>query len=216
MSKRSNPENVITPAAYLLFYRRRSAGPLGPPELQKVVNAWRNPDSEDAANSEGDGVSRNASPSGNGLRLDGSSRNGLSSAFGAGAAVGALRGGGSGGTAGSLLRNGAAAGSHEEDDSPPDYDDEGFDEPFNNNGLRQAYAPLDGDWSFDGVRTFDDDSDGAAMGDDDFQSRMTTDFDPDEEMTAPGNSTPQGEEDGIQQVIPALINDDDNLAEIHN
>ncbi|KAJ6090348.1 hypothetical protein N7486_009163 [Penicillium sp. IBT 16267x] len=39
----SDPEDtVVCPAAYLLFYRRKSAGPLGGPELQKIVNAYRN------------------------------------------------------------------------------------------------------------------------------------------------------------------------------
>ncbi|KAJ5280733.1 hypothetical protein N7478_006105 [Penicillium angulare] len=38
-----NPEKrVTTPAAYLLFYRRQGAGPLGGPEIQKIVNASRN------------------------------------------------------------------------------------------------------------------------------------------------------------------------------
>ncbi|KAJ4294107.1 hypothetical protein N0V90_007797 [Kalmusia sp. IMI 367209] len=218
--KRSNPESVISTAAYLLFYRRRSAGPLGPPELQQIVNAWRNPDSEAAAtNSEEEATSRNVSPSGNGLRLDGSSRNGSSSAFGVGAVVGALRGGGSGG-AGSLLRNGAAAGNHDDDGSPPDYnEDEGFDEPMSYN-LSEVYAPLhqrineEPTWNFGGVRTFgDDDSDGAALGEDDLQTRMTEDFG-DDEMFAPGNSTPLGDDDSVQQVMPALV-EDNELAEIH-
>ncbi|KAJ5949290.1 hypothetical protein N7454_000874 [Penicillium verhagenii] len=39
----SNPEQtVICPAAYLLFYRRKSAGPLGNADLQKMVNEYRN------------------------------------------------------------------------------------------------------------------------------------------------------------------------------
>lgn len=36
-----NPERVITPAAYLLFYRRKSAEPLGGPYLQNLVRAHR-------------------------------------------------------------------------------------------------------------------------------------------------------------------------------
>lgn len=34
---------VISPSAYLLFYRRRSSTPLGPPYLQSLVTAARNP-----------------------------------------------------------------------------------------------------------------------------------------------------------------------------
>ncbi|KAJ5637743.1 hypothetical protein N7490_007622 [Penicillium lividum] len=38
----SRPEDtVVCPAAYLLFYRRKSAGPLGGTELQKLVTAYR-------------------------------------------------------------------------------------------------------------------------------------------------------------------------------
>lgn len=36
-----NPERVITPAAYLLFYRRKSSEPLGGPYLQNLVKAHR-------------------------------------------------------------------------------------------------------------------------------------------------------------------------------
>ena len=37
-----NPEQrVVTPAAYLLFYRRRSSEPLGGPAIQKLVEAYR-------------------------------------------------------------------------------------------------------------------------------------------------------------------------------
>ncbi|OAK96845.1 cysteine proteinase [Phaeosphaeriaceae sp. SRC1lsM3a] len=42
--KRDNPNSVITSAAYLLFYRRRSNEPLGPPKLREIVHAWRNSD----------------------------------------------------------------------------------------------------------------------------------------------------------------------------
>ncbi|KAJ5179920.1 hypothetical protein N7492_003130 [Penicillium capsulatum] len=36
-----NPERIITPAAYLLFYRRKSSEPLGGAYLQNLVNAHR-------------------------------------------------------------------------------------------------------------------------------------------------------------------------------
>lgn len=39
----TNAGALKTSAAYLLFYRRRSNSPLGPPELQKIVTDYRNP-----------------------------------------------------------------------------------------------------------------------------------------------------------------------------
>jgi ubiquitin carboxyl-terminal hydrolase 4/11/15 len=153
--KKGNPQSVVTRSAYLLFYRRRSAGPLGPPQLQEVVNAWWNPGSEGANDSDG-ANSRTDSPAGNGLRLDGSSRNGSSSAFAVGAGAGALRGGGSGG-AGNPALNGAGA---ETDVELPDYDqlDEGYgagDEDGPSADYAPNYAPLlastDPGWSFDQI-----------------------------------------------------------------
>ncbi|KAF2150578.1 UCH-domain-containing protein [Myriangium duriaei CBS 260.36] len=40
-------KDVVTPAAYLLFYRRRSATPLGPSYLQQLVQQARAPDDDD-------------------------------------------------------------------------------------------------------------------------------------------------------------------------
>lgn len=61
--------SVVSTAAYLLFYRRRSSQPLGPPALQELVNKVRNPDtteSTDASDAEYDS-------SGEGERLGGRS-----------------------------------------------------------------------------------------------------------------------------------------------
>ena len=74
-----SPDKVVTKAAYLLFYRRRSAEPLGGASLRSHVNLQPATDSQSS--------SREASPSGEGMRLDDSSRNGLSSAFPAAEAV---------------------------------------------------------------------------------------------------------------------------------
>ncbi|PVI05610.1 UCH-domain-containing protein [Periconia macrospinosa] len=183
--------SVVTTAAYLLFYRRRSAGPLGPPALQEIVNKWRDPDMTDG-DEENDGASsRNDSPAGNGLRLDGSSRNGSSSAFATGA--GALRGGGSAG-AGSLVLSGAAAGTPGVDDEeldPPPYD-EGFSEPSLD--LAAVYAPLhnatQSTWNFasltDDAPMQGEDGDDAASdqvnaGDDESLEDRMQDFDNDRE-----------------------------------
>jgi ubiquitin carboxyl-terminal hydrolase 4/11/15 len=69
---------VVTPAAYLLFYRRRSDHPLGGPKLEEMLTAINAPP---AADSDSRPTSRDASPSGEGPRLGDSSHNGSSSAF---------------------------------------------------------------------------------------------------------------------------------------
>ena len=79
---------MVTSSAYLLFYRRRSSHPLGGKVLEDIANSYRK--------TMDDLDSRAQSPSGEGRRLGGSSRNGSSSALtGAGAAhqagVGGLR-----------------------------------------------------------------------------------------------------------------------------
>jgi ubiquitin carboxyl-terminal hydrolase 4/11/15 len=68
----ATPENSVTSAAYLLFYRRRADHPLGGPAFE------RNPTPE----AESDETSRDQSPSGEDKRLGESSQNGSSSAFG--------------------------------------------------------------------------------------------------------------------------------------
>jgi hypothetical protein len=75
-------EKVVTSAAYLLFYRRRSATPLGSPALQQLVQDFRDP-TGGAEDTNSDGESRTESPSGQGKgqRLDGSSLSGSSSAL---------------------------------------------------------------------------------------------------------------------------------------
>jgi ubiquitin carboxyl-terminal hydrolase 4/11 len=82
VSPRKNPAVVVTQAAYLLFYRRRSDHPLGGKVLEEIVSA-----AHTAVDSDSQPGSRSESPSGEGQRLGGSSRNGSSSALlGAGVA----------------------------------------------------------------------------------------------------------------------------------
>ena len=92
--RRADPQNVVvTAAAYLLFYRRRSETHLGGPFLQQLF------DKAAGADSGSQPTSRATSPSGEGKRLDDSSRNGLSSALhGVGAAHQAGGGGSMDGT----------------------------------------------------------------------------------------------------------------------
>lgn len=100
VSKKNNPQGVVTPAAYLLFYRRRSTKPLGGPFLARITEAARHPPAEADAttsdlssDSEGeDDKSRSgsATSSGDGGRPAFGSRVGLGSLNGsrASAAVG--------------------------------------------------------------------------------------------------------------------------------
>ncbi|KAH7408678.1 hypothetical protein DE146DRAFT_786093 [Phaeosphaeria sp. MPI-PUGE-AT-0046c] len=103
VSSCSSGQKVVTRNAYLLFYRRRTPVPLGPPKLQKIVQAAESGEAADcdAENNDDMESSRSRarnSDSGNGQRLDASSRNGSSSAFtvgtGAAARAAALHGGG--------------------------------------------------------------------------------------------------------------------------
>ena len=92
--RRADPKNVVvTAAAYLLFYRRRSETHLGGPFLQQLF------DKAAGADNGSQPTSRATSPSGEGKRLDDSSCNGLSSALhGVGAAHQAGGGGSMDGT----------------------------------------------------------------------------------------------------------------------
>lgn len=90
---------TVTPAAYLLFYRRRSPTPLGPIYLRKLVEEFHDPPaSTEQSQPESPASSRQTSqsPSGKGQRLDDLSPNGSSSAS---AVVGRREGGSSGGAA---------------------------------------------------------------------------------------------------------------------
>lgn len=89
VSRRPNPQVVVTAAAYLLFYRRRATHPLGGPFFEQLTTSASQPSSQSQA------ASRTSSPAGEGKRLDDSSRNGSSSAFNGVGAVHQLGDGGS-------------------------------------------------------------------------------------------------------------------------
>jgi ubiquitin carboxyl-terminal hydrolase 4/11/15 len=160
------------------------------------------------------------SPAGNGLRLGGSSRNGSSSAFGAGSAavVGALRGGGSDSAVGSRLRNGVAAGNID-DESPPHYD-EGYADDDDIAGaystnLGDVYEPLNQltspHWSFSNVDRNREDGDSDVVAFDDDDRNHMAEVLGDEMSFPPGNSSPVGE---MEHIAPVEI-DDAELTEIH-
>ena len=97
--RRADPKVVVTSAAYLLFYRRRSSTPLGGPFFEQFIA-----DANDitlGSQSPSRPSSRPPSPSGEGKRLDGSSHNGSSSAL---RGVGAVHQRGGGGSADATAR----------------------------------------------------------------------------------------------------------------
>ncbi|KAF2763298.1 UCH-domain-containing protein [Pseudovirgaria hyperparasitica] len=184
------PESCISTAAYLLFYRRRSDKPLGPPYLQNLVQeAWNPIQAAEESNATDNGSENSTSAadtsSGNGLRARDSSRsgaNGLSSAL---VVAGAAHDSAPGATT-----------SHSDDELLPTYGEEGFEDSIR---VRQsaAYERLEytqpSGWSFDSLghksddAAKDDDDDNSMLltgprsdnGADDLQSRMLEDFDDD-------------------------------------
>ncbi|PGH15185.1 hypothetical protein AJ79_02550 [Helicocarpus griseus UAMH5409] len=181
VSKRNNPSSVVTSAAYLLFYRRRSDAPLGGEYLARVTEEANNPGLADSDSQSDSGA---PSPSGEGRRLGGSSRNGSSSAL---TGAGATHQAGDGG-----LRGGIQA--KDNDDDLPEYsehahgygaqypigdmdlEDEGYDDSigtginFSNHPSwsfdRAALlsAPANSDYGDDGDEDADDDASNKAVG----------------------------------------------------
>ncbi|KAL4791548.1 hypothetical protein BDV19DRAFT_370365 [Aspergillus venezuelensis] len=86
VSRPIDAQNAVTSSAYLLFYRRRSERPLGGKILEEITESSTRPNTE-SDSSDSRPPSPDASASGEGRRLGGSSRNGSSSALaGVGAA----------------------------------------------------------------------------------------------------------------------------------
>ncbi|KAL8949676.1 MAG: hypothetical protein Q9222_004237 [Ikaeria aurantiellina] len=134
VSRRANPQHVVSSAAYLLFYRRRSEHPLGGPYFESIVNG-----SEDSP-ADSQTPSDAASPPGEGKRLDDSSRNGSSSAL---RGVGAAHQTGGGGDGVTARRTGV-------DDDLPTYSGQGSDGGHEttletmdlDEGIGGIYAPI--------------------------------------------------------------------------
>ncbi|KAL2002392.1 hypothetical protein VTN02DRAFT_60 [Thermoascus thermophilus] len=112
VSKAIDPQKVVTSAAYLLFYRRRSDRPLGGKILEEITES----STRAAADSDSQADSRGQSPSGEGRRLGGSSRNGSSSAL---AGVGAAHQAGVGGLR--AVTQVRSVDEDDDDDMPPEY-----------------------------------------------------------------------------------------------
>lgn len=178
VSKKNDPKAVVTPAAYLLFYRRRSDHPLGGEALEEITQEANKPVDSDESQTE----SGANSPAGEDRRLGGSSRNGSSSAL---TGVGAAHQAGDGGLQGERQAR--------SDDELPDYSD----------GLRLGEQSLQGNsGTLDGPDTDDEAimgggfSGGLSFGSSNLWSfDRASDSGPSQMTAAPPGSYYEGDED---------------------
>lgn len=237
VSRRQNPQVVVTAAAYLLFYRRRASHPLGGPFFEQIISAAGEPSSQSQPGS------RTSSPAGEGKRLGDSSLNGLSSAFTGAGVIHQLGDGGSAAAETVQRRTGV-------DDELPSYSQNGINalgnstlESMEVDDLDEGIADMHGSfhpaqvrdqhWSFSGLDDdmsgltqrvaappasegddedlFDDDSNKANSPSDD--GRRLADF-ADDEGTTSGPFGPflQRGSSPMQDVPPALVDYEDELA----
>ena len=163
VSSKTDSRTVVTSAAYLLFYRRKTDAdhPLGGPKLQQALQEASNDAAVDSEMPQG---SRDSSPlSGEGRRLGDSSHNGLSSAsqVGHGHRVGAGLGGsalgGSQPTRGLLAATGSQPTSmlglvanRDDDDMLPDYTESAIEDTVDEGvaDVTSGTYPWENTWSF--------------------------------------------------------------------
>lgn len=141
---------MVTKAAYLLFYRRRSNRPLGGPALAGLTESAFKDESADSEESDNDN-SPSKGGSGEGKRLGGSSRNGSSSAS---TAVAAAHQPGDGGLQGAVRRKTKA-----KDRQAQDEDDDGLPGYLDNlrsGETRVQYGSMDLDEDEDVDEGYDD------------------------------------------------------------
>lgn len=71
VSKQRDVSKVVTSAAYLLFYRRRSAAPLGGPKFQEIIDRYdrQGQDTSDSDSGEGQRLGHGSSPRGSSSAL---------------------------------------------------------------------------------------------------------------------------------------------------
>ncbi|GAB7360330.1 hypothetical protein MBLNU230_g8084t1 [Neophaeotheca triangularis] len=184
---------VHSPAAYLLFYRRRSDKPLGPKYLQDIVEESRNPPPAEPAveatdelaskdvNDESDsGEARLGDPASSSRQARGSSSVSL---HGAGAAAGnhtqlgaALpRADGAGGTsaaAGRGVRIAAGTGQTGREAENAEQEDEGFGEGEDGGGFANHFPSGGASWGFENI----DEAAAAGQDDDDDAASTTATF----------------------------------------
>ncbi|KAL8808646.1 MAG: hypothetical protein Q9200_004162 [Gallowayella weberi] len=231
VSRCRNPQNVVSSAAYLLFYRRRSDRPLGGPFFEPTMRGAEEPAAESQPTSD------TASPTGEGKRLDGSSRNGSSSAL---RGVGAAHQAGGGGDGRTAMRTGV------DDDLPSYSGNEGPESTLESmdvdEGIADIYEPLSQfgsrgvhqSWSFSQLRNdsediqvgrapaasengsenlFDGESTKAATSPSSEVGDRLADF-ADDEGTTSGAFGPMIRGDTPLQVEPPLVPDEDVVAEV--
>ncbi|KAI4722100.1 cysteine proteinase [Aureobasidium sp. EXF-10727] len=149
---RQNASGVVSTAAYLLFYRRRSSTPLGPAYLQELVIKARNPDEASDAEDEAGEGERLGDHSSATSRLPGSSDAG---AVGAGATItGTLHQGANAGGPGRGVNQAVRSMNETDDDEGISLNDELYgnnNSNSNNNITAVALANPEATWGFEGL-----------------------------------------------------------------
>lgn len=206
VSKVSDPAQVVTTAAYLLFYRRRSSKPLGGHRFADIIDQFDNESGEEQSDDSGEGKRLGGSSS-----LTGS----LNQKLGAGTTrprpdrlattttVTALEG--------------------SDDDELPAYDEENGGQVIHNSiedeglgGMGDENRPFNGtqDWSFELINTANGKgAAGSEFGSDDVQPDLS-DGDRDMEMTSAGQ-----DDEGFNSAEPPPAADamaQDTLAQVRN
>lgn len=140
----------------MLFYRRRSATPLGPAYLQELVLKARNPDEASEAEDESGEGERLGDHSSATSRLLGSSNAG---AVEAGARItGTLQQGANAGGPGRGVSQAARLMNEVDDDEGISLNDELYGNNSNNNVTAATLANQDATWGFDGLGDAEDDN----------------------------------------------------------
>jgi ubiquitin carboxyl-terminal hydrolase 4/11/15 len=146
---RQNAEGVVSTAAYLLFYRRRSPTPLGPAYLQELVLKARNHDEASEAEDESGEGERLGDHSSATSRLLGSSNAG---AVEAGARItGTLQQGASAGGPGRGASQAVRLMNEVDDDEGISLNDEVYGNTNKNNNTAVTLANPEATWGFEGL-----------------------------------------------------------------
>ena len=196
---RQNAESVVSTAAYLLFYRRRSATPLGPAYLQELVLKARNPDEVSEAEDESGEGERLGDHSSATSRLLGASSAG---AVEAGAKItGSLQQGANAGGPGRGVSQAVRLMNDVDDDEGISLNDELYGNDNSNNITAVALANPDATWGFDG------------LGDDDNTTSVNTPADTASDRPDVGSDIEDRlmDLDHDNEDLPPLMGDDETM-----
>ncbi|KEQ97012.1 hypothetical protein AUEXF2481DRAFT_63817 [Aureobasidium subglaciale EXF-2481] len=205
---RQNAEGVVSTAAYLLFYRRRSPTPLGPPYLQELVLKSRNPDEASETEDESGEGQRLGDHSSASFRLPGSLNVG---AVGAGAAsTGTPQQGANVDGSGRGVSQEVRLMSNVDDDEGISLNDDLYN---SNNNMTAAQLANETSWGFENLGEDDNTtsvntpvdtaSDRPEIGSDLEDRFMDTEHEDDDERDQQGTFDDES--------LPPLIDDDENM-----